>query len=184
MGKCHGGTQSGQVDHIFLFIYRILVGGVFHRRTLEPAVTVGPGHVVHWENAVFRSGLNGHVGDAEPVVDGKILKAVAGELHGLIQGAIHADHPDDMQDHVLAADPLGGLAGKSEFQGAGHLKPGLAGHHARAHIGRPYAGREGPQRAVGAGMGIRADHQAAGAHQALLRQKGMLDAHAPHVKIV
>ena len=37
-------------------------------------VTVGQGHVVHRENAVFRAGLNGHVGDAEPVVHGKVLQ--------------------------------------------------------------------------------------------------------------
>ena len=37
----------------------------------------------------------------------RVLHPVADEFHGLVQRAVHADHADDVQDDVLAADPLG-----------------------------------------------------------------------------
>ena len=60
---------------------------------------------------------------------------------------------------------------------SGTLNQHLAGDHDRGQVGGAHPGGEGPQRAVGAGVAVRADDHVAGAHNPLFRQQGMLDAH-------
>ena len=85
-----------------------LIGGV---GTVDPTVQVGPGDGVHGEDAVFGAGLNGHVGDAQPVIHGQGGHTVPAVFQTLVQGAVHADQADQVEDDILAADPGLELAG-------------------------------------------------------------------------
>ena len=89
-----------------------------------------------------------------------------------------------MQDDVLARDTGGQLAVDDELDGLGHLEPGLARGHAHAGIGGAHPRGERAQRAVGAGVAVGADDEVARAHDALLRQKRVLHAHAAHLVVV
>lgn len=110
--------------------------------------------------------------------------ALAGEFHGAVQRAVHADEPDDMQHHVLAAHPLSRPAGKVEAYGGGNLEPVFPRGHAHGEIGAAHARGKGPQRSVGAGVRVAADDHLARSHDALFRQKGVFYAHAAHVEEV
>ena len=182
MGEGHGGTQGGQIDGDDLLVFRVLVGRIDHRFPLEAALYIGHGDLVHREDAVFGPRLDGHVGDAEPVVDREGSHALPGEFQGFVERAVHADHADEVEDHILAAHIAGGLAGEDDFQGGGHLEPGGAGGHARGQVGGTHAGGEGAQRAIGAGMAVRADDAVAGADQSLFRKDGVFHAHPAHVE--
>ena len=184
MGEGDGGLHLAQINLDDLLVLGILVGLVHLVLPLHPLVDVGQGDVVHLEDAVFRSGFNGHVGHAEAVVHGQALQAGAGELHGFVQSAVHPNHADDVQDHVLAGHPALQLAGQVELNGAGYLEPGLAGSHAGGHIGGTHPGGEGTHGAVGAGVAVGADDAVAGGHNALFREQCMLNAHLPHVEVV
>lgn len=92
--------------------------------------------VVYREDAVLRTGLDGHVADGEAVVHGQRVCALADELHRLVQRAVHADLADDVQDNVLAGYPRAQLAGEHKLDGARHLEPCLAGRHACGEIGK------------------------------------------------
>ena len=67
---------------------------------------------------------------------------------------------------------------------AGTLNQALAHCHAGGHVGAAHPGGESPQRPVGAGMAVGADDAVTGGDDALLRQKGVLDAHIAHIKEV
>ena len=108
----------------------------------------------------------------------------AGELHGLVKRAVHADHPDDVQDDVLAGDARRQLALDLEQQRLGHLEPRTPGGVAHAGVGGAHARGERAQRAVRAGVAVRADDEVARAHDALLRQQRMFHAHAAHLVVV
>ena len=86
-----------------------------------------------------------------------------------------------MEDHVFAADIPAKPSLQLHLDSGGSLEPGKARSHARSHIGGAHAGGEGPQRTVGAGVGIGPDDDLAGGGQALLRHQGVLDAHLAHV---
>ena len=177
VGVADGGLQCAEVDLDGLFIHGIGVSFVEHRRALAAACKISLGHLVHREDAVLGTGLNRHIADAQAVVHGKACHARAGELHRLIQCAVHTDHADDMQNQVLAGHPGVKLAGKHELDGRGHLEPCHAGSHASGHIGRAYTGGEGTQRTIGAGVAVRADHAVTGSDDAFFRQQRVLNAH-------
>ena len=177
MGVADGGLQCAKVDLDGLFVHSIGVGLIEHRRALAAACQISLGHLVHREDAVLSTGFNGHIADAQAVVHGKASHARAGELHRLIQCAVHTDHADDVQNQVFAGHPGVKLAGEHELDGRGYLEPCHAGGHACGHIGGAYTGGEGTQRTVGAGVAVRADHAVTGGDDAFFRQQGMLDAH-------
>ena len=66
----------------------------------------------------------------------------------------------------------------------GTLNQAMPGRHAGGHIGGAHAGGERTQRAVGAGVGIRADDAVARRHQAFFGQEGMLHAHLAYIEKV
>ncbi len=81
-----------------------------------------------------------------------------------------------MQNDVLAADPLARTPLEDNLDRRRHAEPRLARAHARGHVRRPNARRERPERAVRAGVAVRADHQIARRDKPLLGQKRVLDA--------
>ena len=184
VGIGHGAVHLGKVDVHGALILRVAVRLIGGPGAVYPALHIGFRHRVHGENAVLRPGLNGHVGDGQPVVDRELGNAGPGKFQGLIPGSVHADHADKGQNYVLAGDKGPELPGEVHLDGGGHLEPGLPRRHGGAHVRGPHAGGEGPQGPVGAGVGVRADNSLAGGHQALFRQQGVLDAHLPHVEVV
>ena len=95
------GLQLVQVDLDGLFVFGIRVGLVVDRGALAAAVQIRSGDLVHREDAVLGTGLNGHVADAEAILHGQGSHTRAGEFHGLVQRAVHTDHADDVQDQSL-----------------------------------------------------------------------------------
>ena len=180
----HGAVHLAQVDLHGALILRVRVRLIGGPGAVNAALHVGLGHAVHGKNAVLGAGLDGHVGDGQPVIDGQLRHAGACKFQRLVAGAVHADHADEGQDHILAGDVGFQFSGQVHPDGGGHLEPGLTRRHGRAHIRGADAGGEGAQSAVGAGVGIGADDGLAGGHQPLLRQEGVLDAHGAHVVVV
>src|SRR5699024_9975493 len=104
VGEGHGGLDLAQVDLHGADVLGVGVGLVGGVGAVHPAVQIGPGDVVHGEDAVLGPGLDGHVGDAQPVVHGQGGHAAAAVLQALVQGPVHADAANEVEDHVLAAD--------------------------------------------------------------------------------
>ena len=151
---------------------------------LGAAVQVGARHVVDLDEPGLAARLDGHVRDAHALVHVHGADGAAGELHGLVERAVHADHADDVQDDVLAGDAGSQLALDLEQQRLGHLEPRLAGGVAHTGVGGAHARGERAQRAVRAGVAVRADDEVARADDALLGEQRMLDAHAAHLVVV
>ena len=86
-----------------------------------------------------------------------------------------------MEDHVLAGYTGLEFALEGDLDGGGDAEPGQPRGHARGHIGGAHASGEHVHRAVGAGVGVGADHGLAGGGQALLGQEGVLYPHAAHI---
>ena len=184
MREGHRGHDVGGVDFDNLRELRIVVGIVGRVGPFGALVQVGAGHVIHGNEARLATGLDGHVRDGKALVHGHILDGAAREFHGLVQGAVHADHADDMQDDVFAGHARGQLAVNDELDGLGHLEPGLARGHTHAGVGGAHARGERAQRAIGAGVAVGADDEVARAHDALLGQKRVFDSHAAHLVVV
>src|SRR5699024_9610606 len=71
VGEGHGGLDGAKVNLHGADVLGVGVGLVGGVGAVHPAVQVGPGDVVHGEDAVLGPGLDGHVGDAQPVVHGQ-----------------------------------------------------------------------------------------------------------------
>ena len=173
--------QRVEVDLNGLLVLGIGVCLIEDRLPLAAALEVSLGHLVHGEDAVLGTGLNGHVADAQAVVHGQGGHTRAGELHGLIQGTVHTDHADDVEDEVLAADAGTELALEDELDGGGHLEPCHAGGHTGGHIGGAHTGGECTQCTVGAGVAVGADDAVTRRHDAFFGQEGVLHAHLAHI---
>ena len=182
MGHSHSGLQSIQVDDHFAGIDGVWIGLEGLAGAVHPAVDVLHGLFIHGENPVLAAGLDGHVGDSEAVVHGQRGHPLPGELQGLIQGAVHADPTDQVEDDVLAADHGLEFSLQHHLDGSGDLEPQQAGNHGGSHIRRADAGGEGPQRPIGTGVGVGAHDDLSGGAQALLRQEGVLHAHLAHIE--
>ena len=177
----YGRPQSRQVDDHFPFIDCVRICFIDRIRTGYPAGHIGERLFIHRENAVFGSGFDRHVGDGEAVVHGERGDPVPSKLQGAVERSVHSDHPDQMQDHVLAADMLRKRAFQRYFDRGRHFEPVFAGGNARRHIRGADPGGKCAQSAVGAGMAVRTDDTLTGCNQTLLRQQRVLDAGLPHV---
>ncbi len=111
-------------------------------------------------------------------------QSVPGVLHRLVERSVHADLPDDVENDVLALDPLPRPAGQHDPDRLGHLEPHLPGDHRRGQVGAADPGRECAQRAVGARVAVRPDHQIAGNDEPLVGQQDVLNSHPPHLEVV
>ncbi len=138
---------------------------------------IGKSHIVHLKDAVLSTGLNGHVGNGKAVVHGKVLQARARELHGFVESTVHANHSDDMENEVFAADILRHFAGQDKADGGRYLEPCLSGGHSAGHIRRTDTGGEGTKCTIGAGVGVGSDDQVTGDNKSLLRKEGVFNAH-------
>ena len=182
VGHGHGGLQLVQVDDHLPGVHRVGVGLEGLAGAVHPAADVLHGLFVHGEDAILAAGLDGHVGDGEPVVHGQRGNSLPGKLQGLVQSAVHPDLPDQVEDHVLAGHHGLELALQGHLNGGGHLEPQKAGSHGGGHISGADAGGEGPQRSVGAGVGVGAHDDLTRGAQPLLRQEGVLHPHLAHIE--
>ena len=151
---------------------------------LSAAVHVGARDVVDLDKARLAASFNRHVGNGEALIHRQTADGAARELHRLVQRAVDADHADDVEDDVLAGNARVKLAVDLEEQRLGHLEPRLARGIAHGGVGGANASGECAKGAIGAGMGIGADDQIARAHDALLGQQRVLDAHAADLVVM
>ena len=185
MRKRHRRLQLGEVDFHGTRVLRVRVGRVDARWLRAMFAQIGQRLFVDREDSVFRPRLNRHVGDGEAIVHGKFRHAVAREFERLVARAVHADHSDEMQDHVLATDPSARFAAQDDLDCGWDAEPRLSRRHTRRHVRGADAGGERAKRTIRAGVGIRADHKIAGRDQSLFRQKRVFDSAAvPHFEVV
>ena len=177
----NGRPESGQVDDHFPLIDCVRICFIDRIRPGNPAGHIGKRLFIHREDAVFGSGFDRHVGDGEAVVHGERGDPVPCKLQGAVERSVHADHPDQMQDHVLAADMLRKRAFQRHFDRGRNFEPVFSGGNARGHVRGADAGGKRTQRTVGTGMAVRADDTLTGCDQALFRKQRMLNAGLSHV---
>jgi len=180
----HGGHDARGIDLVDLGVGGVGIRLVLGPQALGAALHVGAGHVVHGDDAALTARLDGHVADGHSARHVERGDGVAGELHGLIERAVHADHPDDVEDDVFGTHTGLERAGDVELEALGHLEPGATGGHAHCRVGGAHAGGKRAQRAVGAGVAVGADDHVARAHHALLGEKRVLHTHAAHLVVV
>ena len=89
-----------------------------------------------------------------------------------------------MEDDVLGTRARGQVAVDDDANGLGDLEPGAPGGHAHARVSGPHTRGERADAAVGAGVAVGADDEVAGDDDALLGEKGVLDAHAALFEVV
>ena len=128
------------------------------------------GKCIHGENTILSACLDRHVRDGETIIHAKICDTVANKLHGLIQSTVHADHTDDMQDHVLAAHPLRGLTSQDKLDRGRNLKPCFTGRHSGSHVRAADTGRKRTKRTISTSMRICANDHVAGHRKTFLRK--------------
>ena len=177
VGVADGRLQGIQIDHHGALIFGIGVGFVFGPGTLAAALQVCFAGFVHREDAVFGTGFNGHVADAQAVLHGQALNALAHKFQALVQRAGNADLADQVQDHVLAAHR--GVDGTFQLNldGGRHLEPCHASCHTGGHIGGANAGGKRAHRTVRAGVAVGTNDAVTGGHNALFGQQGMFNTH-------
>ena len=151
---------------------------------VRPALQVLRRLLVEADDAALAAGLDGHVAHGEALVHGERLDGLAGELHGLVQGAVDADEADGVQHQVLAGDPGARRARVDELEGLGHAQPHVAPGHGGGEVGAADAAAERGHGAVGAGVAVGADDDVARRHHAAVGQEHVLDAHAPDLEVV
>ena len=155
----------GRLDLVHLRVLRVGVGVVLGVGALSAAVHVGARDVVDLDKARLAASFDRHVGNGEALIHRQAADGTARKLHCLVQRAVDADHADDVEDDVLAGDARVKLAVDLEEQRLGHLEPRLAGGIADCSVGGAHARGER-------------------AHNALLGQKRVLNAHAADFVIV
>ena len=72
----------------------------------SPVLSHTAGSSVDVEEAGLAAGFDGHIGHGETAVHGQGVNRLAGELHGGVERAVHADFADGIEDQVLAAHPF------------------------------------------------------------------------------
>ena len=167
MGQRHSWPELRQVNGDLLGVHCIRVRLKGLPEAADPALEIGDGLVIHREDAVLGPGLDGHVADGEAVVHLQAAYSVPAELQGLVERAVHPNHPDEVENQVLAADIGSQLTRQVDFDSLGHLEPGGPGGHAGCHVSGTHAGGERAQSAVSTGVGVRADDDLARGGQAL-----------------
>ncbi|OPY11763.1 MAG: hypothetical protein A4E66_01294 [Syntrophus sp. PtaB.Bin001] len=184
MGKGHLRFDFADVDLHDLGIGGIGVGVV---KGIGPPGTgfhVGLGYIIGNKDAVLASRFNGHVGNGKPIRHGQRADCVSRKFHGFVKSAVDTDPADNIEDQVLTRNPGIELAGENKFDRFGNLEPDFAGQHGRCQIRAAHTGGKCPQRPVGAGVAVRADHKVSRQDNALFRQQGVLHADFPDLVIV
>ena len=179
-----GRFKRGEVNFHRALVFRVGVGFICRPRTVNAPENVLNRLFVHRENAVLAACFNRHIRNREAVIHGQIAHALACELDALVQRTVHANQPNQVEDNVLAGDVGAHFARQHHFDGAWHAEPVFARCHARRHIGRADTGRERAERAVSAGVAVRADNQFSRRDDALFRQQRMFNADLPDVEEV
>ena len=134
MRKCNGRPELAQINGILFLIYGIFIRFIDRKFPVRVFLHIGNSKIIHRENSIFPPCFNGHVGNRKPVIHGQVFNPFSCKFHGLIQGAVYADHSDNMKDNILSADPFARLSYQVKFYGRGHLKPRFTGCHPSCHI--------------------------------------------------
>ena len=94
MRRSHHGLELGQVHPNRLLIHGVRIRLCRREGAVHPTLQIFQRNRIHRKNGVLGTGLNGHVADGKPVVNGNIRNGIAGELDTHIAGAIYANHAD------------------------------------------------------------------------------------------
>ena len=180
----NGAFHSAEIQFDSLFVFGIRICFISGPVAVDAAGNIFSGDFIHREDAVFGTGLDGHVADGETVKDGQALYTFTGKLQRLVPCSVHTDHADEGQDHILSGDEGFQLTGEMDTYGGGNFEPGVSHSQCSAQVRGTDAGGESPQRTIGAGVGVGTDHCFTRAYQTLFRQQCMFDAHFADVKII
>ena len=136
MRERNDGAQRAEVDLHRTRILRVGIGMYRLKGRLHAFLDVRSAHVIIREDAVLSARLDRHVGNRQTIGHREIRNALARELEALVERAVHADHADQRQDDILAADVSRLLPRQADIDRLGHLEPRLARRHADRQIGR------------------------------------------------
>ena len=178
------GLQSAHVELQLLDVGRVHIALEHVVLAAGPSLQPPQRLLVHVEDAVLGPGLHRHIGHGEPAVHGKVFNGRTAELHGTITSTVHPDLPYGEQDEVLAPHPGSEFSRISELHRRRYPQPDLSQGHGHGQVGGAHPGGKSPQGAVGTGVGVGSHDDLSRQHQALLRQKHVLDAHPAHLEIV
>ena len=179
--ECDGRLDRGKVDLDDFVVYGIFISLVNDGSSVGALRDISESLFIYLENTVFRARFDRHVADRQTVGDGKRLCALAGEFHGTVKRTVHTDLTDDVKDDVLTRDMRTGSTRKNEFDSGGNLEPSLARCHTARHVAGADTRGECAERAVGAGVRVRADDDVTGNDETFFGKERMLYAHLSDV---
>ena len=137
---------------------------------------IAEGGFVRGDHAQAGGSLDRQVAQRQPRLDRHIAHDLARIFDGVPARARGPDPGDQRQHHVLGGDALSQLPVHRDAHGLGpHLPQGL-GRQNMGVFRLPDAEGDGPKRALGRGMAVRADDGQAGQGDALFRRHDMDDA--------
>ena len=171
-------AQRCQIDGDLAAVFGVGVCFISDHFAVKTLCQISTADIVDWEDAILRAAFDGHVGDGESAVHGKMRQAVAAEFQALIKCAVDADHADKIEDDVLAGHVfVRWRAGNGDLDRFRHLQPGFTADHCSSDVGAAHAGGKCAHCAIGAGVAVGADDELTSANDALFRQEAMLNAH-------
>ena len=170
----HGRSEGREVQHNFLFVFRVLV----RRNTVAVGNLDSAGtqiifrRVVHREKRILCAAFHRHIAYRQPVFDGKGSR-VPEKFEGFVSRAVNAKHTYESEHDVFPRDVAGERASQGHPYCGGHLEPQFAAHHSRRHIRGPHARGEAPECTVCAGVTVRADDESGGTDYTQFGQQGV-----------
>ena len=152
-----------------LLVLRVGVGSDWSVWPLGAPVQVLLRHLVELHDPVLGAGFDRHVGHRQARLHIDVAQCLARVLHRLRPRSVDPDLADDVEDQVLRLDPFLEPVVIDELERLGDAEPQLTQREHARQVGRPDARREVVQRAVGAGVRVRADDKLARKHESVLR---------------
>ena len=130
--------------------------------------------LIRLDDAVFGACLYGHVAHGEAIGHGERPDRFPGELHGLVQGSVHTDLSDDVQNKILAAHPGAHFTVDDKLYGPGNLEPGFPADHGSGKVCTTPAHGEGTKGTVSTSVAVGTNDEVTRQDQPLLRQESVL----------
>ena len=107
-----------------------------------------------------------------------MCEAITSKFKALVEGAINANHADEIKDDIFTGDVfIGWCTRHRDFDGFRHLEPGFTADHGSSDVGAAHAGRKCAHGTIGAGVTVGSDDKLTSTHYALFRQQAVLNPH-------
>ena len=164
MRLCDDRTNFREINFKHLFVVRILVRVQNGDRLSAVRFQVVDCLRIHLAETGLCPRLNAEIAERNAVSNAERSESLAAELHGLIIRAVCADLADDGENQIPRVNTRAQLAAKLKAQGLRHQNPALPRDHRIEIVGAADTGSERAERAVGTGVGVRAEDKLSRGH--------------------